>query len=93
MTGTLDDTLDRLIELERSLTRFEDQVTASWADVERSFDLIAHGWTDSARLLIENENEALRTSHRDLIQVEGPARLAFLRERQNLLQQYLRHSA
>ena len=89
MTATLDDTYDRLTELEQALARFEDEVAVSWAETERAFEPLGAVWSDAARQMLDDEHEALRVSVRALIQVEGPARLGFLRDRQALLQSYL----
>ena len=89
MSGTLDDTLDRLTELEQVLSRFGDAVAASWADAERAFESLAGTWSDSVRGMLDVEHEAMRASMRALTQVDGPARLRFVRERHALLQAYL----
>lgn len=93
MTATLDDTFDRLTELEQALSRFEDQLVASWTEAERAFEPLAVVWSDAARQMLDDEHEALRVSMRQLIHVEGTARLSFLRERQSLLQTYLQRRA
>ena len=89
--GTLDDTYEEMAALEEALTRFEDALCTSWATAERAFDPLDGLWADTARHLLDEEHEALRASMQELVQAEGPARLAFLRERRALLQSYLRH--
>ena len=90
-TGSLDDTYDRLVAFEAALDRFEETIRVHWAAAERAFEPLDSWWHDAARDLLDEDHEGLQASLRELIEVEGPARLAFVREKRGLLESYLRH--